>query len=167
MRKPLHEEANGRWLEILPQLGIPAERLDGKHHPCPICGGIDRFRFADEWTGGWICTHCDTKLHWGVNLVMLKHGVDFTAAAKMIMAVLSGSSPAMKPTSGLSAASEPSSEHDQVEAMKSLWSMAHYITQGSVPERYLINRGIELQRIPDCLRYGDNCLLAQVADPCA
>src|SRR5687768_9455634 len=36
----------GRGAEILVALaGLPRESLDGRHHPCPKCGGTDRFRF--------------------------------------------------------------------------------------------------------------------------
>lgn len=38
--------ARGRWPEILPALGVPAEALSRKHGPCPGCGGSDRFRYA-------------------------------------------------------------------------------------------------------------------------
>jgi len=31
--------ASGRWPEVLSTLGgIPLDILDGKHHPCPMCG---------------------------------------------------------------------------------------------------------------------------------
>ena len=30
---------------------IPAEALDGQHHPCPKCGGKDRFRMIDGEAG--------------------------------------------------------------------------------------------------------------------
>ena len=47
--------AAGRWPEILAALGgIPAEVLDGQHHPCPKCGGKDRFRMIDTDAGGAI-----------------------------------------------------------------------------------------------------------------
>ena len=39
----------GRELDILRDVAqIPAEYLDGKHHPCPRCGGKDRFRVMTE-----------------------------------------------------------------------------------------------------------------------
>lgn len=53
--------AVGRWAEIIPALtGIPADVLDGRHHPCPRCGGTDRFRAFDDFTqtGGVICNQC-------------------------------------------------------------------------------------------------------------
>lgn len=35
--------AAGRWVGILDRAGIPARLLDGRGHPCPKCGGRDRF----------------------------------------------------------------------------------------------------------------------------
>ncbi len=52
----------GRWISILAAAGIPAERLDGRGHPCPRCGGRDRFaawRDIDQ-RGAVHCRHCFT-----------------------------------------------------------------------------------------------------------
>ena len=35
--------AHGSWREILTGAGLPVEFLDGRGHPCPLCGGRDRF----------------------------------------------------------------------------------------------------------------------------
>ncbi len=49
------QTAQGRWPEILRQLGINV-RTDGRHGPCPSCGGKDRFRFDDkDGHGTWYC----------------------------------------------------------------------------------------------------------------
>lgn len=51
--------ASTRWADILSQLGgIPHDSLDGGHHPCPKCGGSDRWRFFADGTGGGICNQC-------------------------------------------------------------------------------------------------------------
>ena len=54
------QSASGRWESILHEIaGIPAELLDGRHHPCPSCGGEDRFRFTDfRDKGAAICNQC-------------------------------------------------------------------------------------------------------------
>lgn len=57
----VREDARGRWIDILSTVaGIPHESLDGRHHPCPKCGGTDRFRAFDDVakTGGVICNQC-------------------------------------------------------------------------------------------------------------
>lgn len=51
--------ARGRELEILQNVaGIPLESLDGRHHPCPLCGGKDRFRRIDKDAGAVFCNQC-------------------------------------------------------------------------------------------------------------
>jgi hypothetical protein len=50
--------SNSRPHEILPQFGIPDTALNGKHKPCPSCGGEDRFRFTDRHgDGDYFCSH--------------------------------------------------------------------------------------------------------------
>lgn len=56
---PIKELARGRWRSLLPILGIDSSCLTGKHVPCPMCGGKDRFRFTDdEGRGRYICNAC-------------------------------------------------------------------------------------------------------------
>ena len=51
--------AQGREVEILRQVaGIDESFLDGKHHPCPKCGGKDRFRLIDRDAGAILCNQC-------------------------------------------------------------------------------------------------------------
>jgi P4 family phage/plasmid primase-like protien len=51
--------ARGQWPEILSSLGgIDADLLDGNHHPCPKCGGTDRFRLIDADDGAILCNQC-------------------------------------------------------------------------------------------------------------
>jgi hypothetical protein len=57
----VRQTAVGRWKDILSHLAaMPPESLDGQHHPCPQCGGSDRFRAFDNFdrTGGILCDHC-------------------------------------------------------------------------------------------------------------
>lgn len=56
--------ANGQWSFIVSTIGrIPADALDGKHHPCPSgrCSSQhDAFRVFDDFsrTGGCVCNQC-------------------------------------------------------------------------------------------------------------
>ena len=57
----IKRRAAGRWPEIVPALTIiPADVLDGRHDPCPKCGGTDRFRALDDFrhTGAVLCNQC-------------------------------------------------------------------------------------------------------------
>lgn len=50
----------GRWPEIL---GLGADLVNMRHHPCPKCGGNDRFRALDDFriSGAVICNQCFNK----------------------------------------------------------------------------------------------------------
>ena len=51
--------AAGRWTDILTALGgVPVDILDGHNHPCPKCGGKDRFRMIDQEAGALLCNQC-------------------------------------------------------------------------------------------------------------
>lgn len=55
----VRQVASPRWAEIISSIGyVNRELLDGQHHPCPKCGGTDRFRFFTDNTGGAICNKC-------------------------------------------------------------------------------------------------------------
>ncbi|WP_323900344.1 DUF927 domain-containing protein [Aeromonas caviae] len=50
--------ACGHWPELLAAVGIDTPSR-GKHGPCPVCGGSDRFRLDDKGgRGTWICNQC-------------------------------------------------------------------------------------------------------------
>ncbi|WP_421214542.1 primase-helicase zinc-binding domain-containing protein [Aeromonas dhakensis] len=50
--------AQGQWPELLAAVGITVPSW-GKHGPCPVCGGSDRFRFDDKGgRGTWVCNQC-------------------------------------------------------------------------------------------------------------
>jgi phage/plasmid primase-like uncharacterized protein len=78
--------AAGRWPDILSRLGMVApELLDGKHHPCPRCGGLDRFRLIDADAGALFCNQCFTEKN-GDGLAALQWlaGCSFPEALKMV-----------------------------------------------------------------------------------
>ena len=51
--------AAGQWPDIIADIGgIDRQLLNGTHHPCPKCGGTDRFRFIDEQAGAVLCNRC-------------------------------------------------------------------------------------------------------------
>jgi len=53
--------AEGRWFsDVLPAHGFDRELLDGRHHPCPRCGGISMFHALDHESGAVTCDQCFT-----------------------------------------------------------------------------------------------------------
>lgn len=78
--------ASGHWHGILLANGFSETELNGKHQPCPSCGGADRFRFIpSDPNGGFFCG--DTR---GDGFALLKHrfGIGFHDAAKMVERVV-------------------------------------------------------------------------------
>ncbi|MEH8145661.1 DUF927 domain-containing protein [Aeromonas hydrophila] len=74
--------ATGHWPDLLTVMGIDIPR-DGKHGPCPTCGGKDRFRLDDkEGRGTWICNQCGAGD--GLTLVGLVTGKPIKEAAELI-----------------------------------------------------------------------------------
>ncbi|MBF0111090.1 MAG: hypothetical protein HQL76_18140, partial [Magnetococcales bacterium] len=78
---------NGTWANILNPLVPPGIRMDGRHGPCPICGGKDRFRFDNrDGDGSWICTACGS--HDGIELYKRLRGLDFPAALQQLASLV-------------------------------------------------------------------------------
>lgn len=126
------DQCVNRWRSILPMFGIGPEFLTGKHRPCPICEGTDRFRFDDkEGRGTFFCTNC--RPGDGVKLVMLKTRLSFADAAAQIRERL-----------GETTTTRPQREADptgQRRAATSLWGGASPIFDDEAG-RYLAGRGL-------------------------
>ncbi|HDO1327262.1 TPA: toprim domain-containing protein, partial [Aeromonas veronii] len=74
--------ATGHWPVLLTAMGIDTPR-GGKHGPCPICGGKDRFRLDDKGgRGTWICNQCGAGD--GLTLVSLVTGKTIKESAELI-----------------------------------------------------------------------------------
>lgn len=136
--------AQGRWPAILPQLGVPASALTGKHGACPICcDGRDRFRFDDkDWRGSWICNVCGAGD--GISLLMKVNGWSFKEAAERVDALV-GAAPVTRPKPEIS-------EDERRRNLRELWRASRPITTGDPVDRYLAARGIAMPAFPDCLR---------------
>jgi putative DNA primase/helicase len=134
-RTPLRDRARGHWKHILAVVGnVDSRHLDGKHHPCPICGGKDRWRFDDKkGEGTSICGQCGARD--GVKLVMDLLGVDFPEAAKRIEVIIGTDA---KPRDYVD-----TSEADAAETHKqvlSFWRSGQRVVVGDPVDRYLRRR---------------------------
>lgn len=79
----LRHEVSGKWMGLLPCLGIDEQYLRKKHGPCPVCGGKDRYRMIDkDGRGEFFCSHCGPGD--GFDLLMRVHGWDFKTAANEV-----------------------------------------------------------------------------------
>ena len=75
--------ARGRWEEILSRIGYPfTATAPHEHVACPMCGGVDRFRFDNEnGDGSFICSQGTGEAIAGDGFALLEHGGKSAAEA--------------------------------------------------------------------------------------
>jgi putative DNA primase/helicase len=145
----LAERARGRWAGILPQLGIGPAYLTGKHGPCPMCGGKDRWRFDNkDGRGTWICSSCGAGD--GFRLVMLANGIEFKDAARRVEEFV-GSAPRSDPSRGRG-------DEERRESLNRMWRSSSPVQPGDPVSLWLANRIGSAVTVPACLRYHPRCL---------
>lgn len=135
------ERAVGRWRAILPAItNIGPQFLTGKHGPCPMCGGKDRWRFDDkEGRGTWFCTHCGAGT--GMQLVMRQLGIDFFGAARLVDGVVGTVPRIVKKI------------NNRAVSIDRLWETARPVTWTNPVALYLENRGFLYVAGPENIRY--------------
>lgn len=140
-RENIHERARGRWRGILPELGLDAKHLTGKHGPCPMCGGTDRFRWTDQGGGGgYICGQCGAGS--GIDLVMKVNRIGFVDAVKLIEPKLGDAPVVIPPTRA-----------DTSKFGDAIWAEAKPLTGMDPASKYLRQRGIRVAEGPQMIRY--------------
>jgi putative DNA primase/helicase len=135
--------AAGRWRGILLGLGMDERTLSGKHGPCPLCGGRDRFRFDDKGgKGTYFCSGCGAGD--GVRLAMGLTGLDFKETAQQIER-LAG---VVQPLAGKA----ERTDGDKLAALRRVWRESKPIHRGDEAEQYLLGRGLRLHDLPESIR---------------
>jgi putative DNA primase/helicase len=141
MSNKLADRCQGHWKDILGYLGLLSfMALDGKDSPCPMCGGVDRFRFyrgPDQSYGRWYCRGCYEGGD-GIKLVMRITGLDFKGAAAKIESVIGKSN--WTPPNTNDGIGADGKLRDPLKA----WKEGQPIVEGCVADRYPRARGIEL-----------------------
>lgn len=148
MKRKTADAARGKWRGILLSLGIEETYLSGKHGPCPMCGGTDRWRWDNQHgNGGYICNQCGAGN--GFKLLMGVNGWDFRTAAARVDEVVGNveAEPIRKPMD----------EQTRMNMLRELWIGAVPISDGDLAHRYLSGRGVLPGRIPTCLRFAERC----------
>jgi len=123
--------AKGHWKQLLPQLGVDAKYLTGKHGPCPACGGKDRFRFTDRNDEGmYFCSACGAND--GFKLAEIVTGKSFKQIADEISDILG------QPTSGVKKVDSQSEVNRQ--AIKRIWEASCRPSKGGPVSKYMERR---------------------------
>ena len=114
----VREAAAKRWPEIIARLAsVPLETLDGRHRPCPKCGGSDRFRMFTDESGGAICNQCfDSKNGDGFAVLAWLTGKDFPNCLHEIASYLG--IPPEKPANGKRKKKQPADKADPAEHLQ-------------------------------------------------
>ncbi len=103
MVEDVMKAANGKWPSLLLSLGFSERVVSGKHGPCPMCEGKDRFRMIDLEGGcKWICNQCGGGD--AMNLVQLAMNMTFQQAADKVRPMVCGASYSTAPKKPDSAA---------------------------------------------------------------
>lgn len=136
----------GRWKEVFNHLNIDVG--EGKHQPCPVCLGKDRFRFIDkDGRGTWFCNQCDPQAGDGWSLLMKVRGYDFISAAREVESILNlGELPKdiKKPI-------------DPRPYLKKLYRQSAPLTEECLGGLYLLQRGLSTIPKNGSLRSINNC----------
>jgi putative DNA primase/helicase len=132
----------GHWRELLPQFGVSPRILNGKHHPCPMCGGKDRFRFSDRsGSGSYYCNQCGPGN--GFSLMMNINSWDFEEAYERACSVLGNTKPITRV--------EPK-KMDNIKMLRDLWTSSYPLDCGDPVDLYLSSRGVQ-EKYSTVIRY--------------
>lgn len=150
----LRDRARGRWPDILALLGVPPDKLQNRHMPCPICGGRDRYRFDNKnGDGTFYCSGCGAGD--GFQLLQKLHGWDFAAVAKQIEGVI-----------GEAQVIQPDPKRDQAQARQALrrfWRACQPVGKSGPVNDYLLGRG--LSTVPSGLYWHPRATYTEVDQP--
>jgi len=92
--------ARGRWRDVLTVVGnFNRDDLDGRHHPCPRCQGLDRFRLIDEDLGAVLCNQCFKERNGdGIAAIQWRNDWTFGETVKAVAGYLGINGYSRKPT---------------------------------------------------------------------
>ena len=142
-RLDVRQIAQGRWKSILTVLGMDERALSGKHGPCPMCGGRDRFRFDDkDGRGTYFCSGCGAGD--GVQLAMGITGLSFRDVAAEVERIAGTVRPATTRTER--------TDDNKLSALRRAFRESRPIERGDEACRYLAGRGLRLHDLPESLR---------------
>jgi len=117
--------------------------LSGRHCPCPMCGGRDRFRFDDkDGRGTFYCSGCGAGD--GVALAMGITGQSFRDVAAEVERIAG----TVRPTQ----AKAERTDDDKLNALRRAFKESSPIQREDEAYRYLAGRGLRLYDLPESVR---------------
>ena len=148
MKRKTADAARGKWRGTLQALGVGQNFLTGRHGPCPMCGGVDRFRWDNkDGDGGYICNQCGAGN--GFSLLRAVNGWDFPTAARRVDEIVGkvDAEPIRKEM-------DPRARADMLNR---LWAAARPLESNDAAYGYLRGRVRLPKSMPRCLRFAPEC----------
>ena len=164
-------QARGLWCQILPSMGISRDYLmRGKQCPCPMCGGVDRYKYDGGLAGKdgallskypdavYYCRHCGAGS--GIDLIMKLTDLGFKDSLHAVNKWLNGDTSA----TSCSVSYAPTAPTKQLQEnysgrVNALNNMRKYTSRTPCPlgSKYLNSRGLSVfaQMRIDNIQYGD------------
>ena len=129
------ERARGRWPQILRAIGIEQKFLSNKHGPCPLCGGVDRYRFDNrDGAGTYFCNQCGPGA--GIILVRKFLKCDHATACREVDKIIGESTSTTSDTRHQAPANDSGKRRAAIERLLA------EATDRAVVDRYLAKRGL-------------------------
>jgi len=143
-------ESFGKWPSIYHHFGVDVGT--GRHKPCPVCGGKDRFRFDDKrGFGEYFCGGCGAGD--GFGLLTKVMGIEYKEVMSEVSRVI-GKFPECE---------HPKEKPVSKDLMRQIFRESQPVKQGDVVHRYLKNRG--LSSMPRALRASTMCWESETKKP--
>lgn len=137
----IREQYRGRWKSIHAHIGISLKVLNGKHQPCPFCGGTDRFRYANQsGSGNYYCNQCGNGN--GIELVMTWLNLTYKQATLEVRHIHGD---VIKKERVM----EESNDKNK-QRLAQIHKGLHVIRPGSIQALYLAKRGITVLPEQNC-----------------
>lgn len=136
--------AAGQWSQIINRIaGVSLDILDGRHGPCPKCGGTDRFRFSDlDGNGSSICNQCpDGKCGDGFATISRLTGLPFPKVLASVAAFFG-----IQPSAGKGKSSKDPSENLEPQPWNELGVATWCLTKPGVTPAAVLAAGGRLAR---------------------
>lgn len=144
----IKEASKGKWFGIFEHYGIDVG--NGKHKPCPICGGKDRFRCDNKGgMGEYICGQCGAGD--GISLIQKVTGLQFIELMKQVGEMIGEVDPDPKATR---------QKTDPRIALNKVWTSSTPLTENDPVRKYILSRKLLL--IPENIRYCKDCYESEI-----
>ncbi|CAE6956798.1 primase-helicase zinc-binding domain-containing protein [Paraburkholderia domus] len=137
-----------QWVALLTDYGVSAAILDGKGHPCPECGGTDRFTYDNKrGRGDWVCRGCASNgkaaAGDGLQLICKVTGMTFGELMRDLDANPGNARPTRSVPVLANRAPGPRKEVDRdwiENRLNTMWHRGKPLAEGDLGTNYLVAR---------------------------